>query len=478
MSWTPQQINEALKTDLQTDLYRGEEFGKIQFNSKDVAKGDVFIALSGKEHKGARRDGHEFVHDALARGAGLAIISQDIYNVPEDKIVRVANVFQALHDMAEYKRQHSKAKFIGVTGSVGKTSTKDIIGLMLQGFGKTFVSRGNFNNHIGVPINLASISNDDEFVVIEMGMSASGEISALTKQVKPDIAVITSVAQSHLEFFDSVEKIADAKSEIVQGLDINHGVAILNRDISTYRRCMENIDILGIRNIKTFGKSPSAHVRLVSYQIAEPDANAAVNDKRVKLGYKISGKSLEFTMPLVPKHMAVNFAAGFAVISALGLDLQKAAQALEAFDPGIGRGKLISIRKDGLEYKVITDYYNANPESMKAGLEYFNQFENQQKIAILGDMLELGKDALKLHLTLVPYIIKSGVKKLFLVGNIIPQIAKDLPDTVQIFRYENSGKLANDISNYIEGQEMIFIKGSKSVDLQKVAEALGVVHAV
>lgn len=461
MIWTSEQIGQALSLTLSTN----DKFGKVQFNSQDIEKGDIFIAL-----KGGTRDGHEFVLDAFAKGAALAIVSEDIKNAPVNKIIKVEDTFEALEGLAEYKRQNSKAHFIGVTGSVGKTSTKEIIGLILSSFGKTFVSRGNFNNHIGVPINLASIADDVEFAVIEMGMNKAGEISLLTKQVTPDIAVITSVAPVHLEFFDSIEKIADAKSEIFEGLDINTGIAILNRDISTYRRCIENIDRAGIGNIKTFGKSQFANIRFVSYSL--------INQNMVKLTYSIFHEKIEFVMPAVPKHMAINFAAALSVVYCLGLDINQAVKVLAQFKPQMGRGLIVDIKKEDKEYSIITDYYNASPESLKAGLEYLHQFKNPKKSAILGDMKELGKDELKFHFAAIPQIVKSGVKKLFLVGDIMPQLIQEIPKNILVYTYKNSEELAYDINKYIEGEEIILIKGSRGIHLEKVAEALGVTNAL
>ena len=457
MTWTSKQLSKALEIEFNST----EIFNTVQFNSQDIKSQDIFIALEG-----GMRDGHEFVLDALERGAGLAIVSKDIEGAPSNKIIKVESTFEALKDLAEYKRQNSKARFIGITGSVGKTSTKDIIGLMLSAFGKTFISRGNFNNYIGVPINLASMEGDEDFVVMEMGMNKAGEISALTKQVTPDVAIITSVAPAHLEFFESVEKIADAKSEIFEGLDINYGVAILNRDISTYKRCMENIDIAGIGNIKTFGKSEHADVRLKAYSV--------IDDNQVKLTYKVFGEEVEIVRSLLPKHMAINFAASLTVAYVLGLDTNKAVQSLVEFKPGVGRGRVVEINKNNKKYTIIADYYNANPESMKAGLEYLQQFKNSNKIGILGDMREMGKDTLKFHTLIVPYIVKAEIKKLFLVGEIIPKIASELPKNITVVSFENSEKLANSIDKYIEGGEVIFIKGSLGVQLKKVAETLGV----
>ncbi|MFK7968394.1 MAG: UDP-N-acetylmuramoyl-tripeptide--D-alanyl-D-alanine ligase [Rickettsiaceae bacterium] len=459
--WTSKQISQALNIKFSSQ----ETFGRVHFNSQDVTKGDIFIAL-----KGGARDGHDFVSDALERGAGIAIVSQDVKDVPVDKVIKVEDTFVALQDFAEYKRHKSKACFIGITGSVGKTSTKKILGLVLESFGKTFISRGNFNNQIGVPINLASIADDDKFIVIEMGMSSAGEISRLTKQVMPDIAMITSVAEGHLEFFDSIEKIADAKSEIFEGLDINSGVAILNRDISTYRRCIENIDIAGVGNIETFGKSQFANVRLVSYSL--------VDLGMVRLVYSIFNEKLEFVMPAIPKHIATNFAAVLTVIHTLALDVTQAAKVLATFKTRIGRGSVVKVTKDNKEYSIITDYYNANPESMKAGLEHLRQFKNTQKIAILGDMKELGVDELKIHHAMIPYIVKSGIKKLFLVGDIMPQIIDDIPKTIVVYGYKTSDDLNHDINKYIEGGEVVLIKGSRSIHLEKVAENLGVINAL
>lgn len=459
--WTSKQISQALNINFISQ----DVFGMVQFNSKDVNKGDIFVAL-----KGGVGDGHDFVVDAFEKGAGLAIVSQDIKNIPKDKVIKVEDTFEALQDLAEYKRHHSQACFVGVTGSVGKTSTKEILGLVLGSFGKTFISRNNFNNHIGVPINLASIADDDKFAVVEMGMNAAGEISRLTKQVMPDIAIITSVSEGHLEFFDSIEKIADAKSEIFEGLDINSGIAILNRDISTYRRCIENIDIAGVGNIITFGKSQFANIRLMSYSL--------VDVGMVRLVYNIFGEKLEFVMPAVPKHVAINFAVVLAVVDVLGLDISQAIQILATFKPKIGRGMVVKVQNSAKEYSIITDYYNANPESMRAGLEHLGQFKNTQKMAVLGDMKELGKDELKLHRDMIPHITKSGVKKLFLVGSIMPRIKDDLPKNILVRTYNNFDELNQDINNHTENGEVILIKGSRSMHLEKVAEKLGITNAL
>jgi UDP-N-acetylmuramoyl-tripeptide--D-alanyl-D-alanine ligase len=183
-------------------------------------------------------------------------------------------------------------------------------------------------------------------------------------------------------------------------------------------------------------------------------------------------------MPVVPKHMAINFAAALAVVYCLGLDINQAVKALAHFKLQIGRGLVVDVKKEGKKYSIITDYYNASPESLKASLAYLHQFKNPKKSVVLGDMKELGKEELKFHLALLPHIVKSGIKKLFLVGNVMPEIAKEIPENILVYTYKTSEELAFNINKYIEGEEIILIKGSRSIHLEKVAEALGVTNAL
>jgi UDP-N-acetylmuramoyl-tripeptide--D-alanyl-D-alanine ligase len=183
-------------------------------------------------------------------------------------------------------------------------------------------------------------------------------------------------------------------------------------------------------------------------------------------------------MPAIPMHMAFNFATVFAVIHTLGLDINQAAKSLSKFKAKIGRGLVVKVQKDNKDYDIIADYYNANPESMKAALEYLRQFQNTKKIAILGDMNELGKDEVKIHYAAISHIVKSGAKKLFLVGEIVTKIITDIPKTIAVYTYKNSDELARDINNHVEGGEVILIKGSRGIHLEKVAETLGIQNAL
>ncbi len=459
--WTPQQLSEALSINFSSNV----NFGKVQFNSQNVQKGDIFIALTG-----GIRDGHEFVEEAINQGANLVIVSKKYINIPASKIIVVENTFTALHKLAQYKRKKSKAKFIAITGSVGKTTVKEMLTIALGSFGNVFSGRGNFNNHIGVPLNLASMSDDNDFVIIEMGMRGVGQIRDLAKQVMPDIAIVTSVAEGHLKFFDSVDNIADAKCEIFETLDVNDGKAIINRDISTFKRCWKNLDKLGVKNITSFGCSDFANARLVEYNNLPKDL--------VELKFLVGKQLVKITRKTLPKHMAFNFAAILAVVDALELDLNKSIEALVDFEPIIGRGKFLNINQNGKKYSIIADYYNANPESMKASLEYLSQIKNSKKMAILGDMVELGKDELKFHKEMVEHILKSGANKVFLVGDIMPQIADDIPSEISVYLYKNTADLYKDITKYVENNEVILLKASRFIGFERIAKILGVENAL
>jgi len=464
MIWTAKQISEALNIKLADE---SRHFGNVQFNSKDVSPGDLFIALKGQ------RDGHEFVKEALAAGASCAIISLDLEGIDQSKVIKVPDCFAALESLAKYKRSHSNAKFVGVTGSVGKTSTKESLYMMLRSYGKTFASRGNFNNYLGALINLASMPEGVEYAVIEMGMNHAGEIREITKLVGLDVAIITSVAEAHLEFFESIEGIADAKSEIFESLDKQSGIAIINRDISTFARCSDNAKKLGIEKIRTFGESEFADYRLKSYIDVTYD-----QDHQITLNYLLAGQKFILETPLVPRHMAVNFAAAFAAVKALGLDVSGAVKIAAKFEMPTGRGRLLQISKNDKNYSIICDYYNSNPASMKAALALLQQMPSKHKVAILGDMRELGETSLALHKSMVPHLVKSGAQRVLLVGEMMSAISADIPKEIECHCYENVDALIKDVEPFIKNGELLLIKGSRGLQLDKLAEYLGVENAL
>lgn len=456
MIWNTKSLEKALGTK----VTEGLSAGQVKFNSLDIDKDDIFIALPG------RRDGHEFVQDALSRGASCAIVSKDIEDVDQNKLIKVDDTLLALNHLAEYKRRVSKAKFIAVTGSVGKTSTREVIKTMLIAYGNTHSSAKSFNNFLGVPLTLASMPDETEYAVIEIGMNAAGEIRNLTNIVMPDIAIITAISEGHIEFFGSLEAIADAKCEIFEGVDVNTGIAIINRDMSMYERCIKNIDKVGIRNLQTFGKRVDANVRFLSYEL--------LDDHFIRLNFGMGSEECEIIMPNIPLHLASNFAVGFSVIQALGLDTEKAANSIRSYQPLMGRGKFVEVKYDNKDLGIICDYYNSNPQSLKASLEYLQQFVSEKKVAVLGDMGELGDKQADMHMAIVPSIIAAGVSKLYLVGGLMSQIKDQFPNDIEVKTYQDINAMLADDNIYFEDGQILLIKGSRSVKLENLAKSLGV----
>lgn len=455
MIWSTVQLSEALGAVVPNDI----KANRVQFNSRDVQHGDLFIALKGNT------DGHLYVEDALKNGAAAVIASREV-NVPKEKLIKVEDTLTALHKLAEYKRQNSPAKFIGITGSNGKTGTKEALKVTLEAFGKVFAGRGNFNNHLGVPINLASMPDDLDYAIFEMGMNSPGEISHITKMVKPDIAIITAIHEAHLEFFNSVFGIVDAKCEIFQGLKPN-GMAIINSDNKQYyRHMLDNLAKLDIKNIYSFGQNSEANSRLKSYEVRDGSMQLAYT---VKVAEKVN--ELTLSLPTLPKQHTQNFAAILMTAYCLGLDINKAAGQLGKFELLEGRGKIIKARKNNSNYTIIGDYYNANPSSMKAALENLATFEHPKKVAVIGDMRELGPLSIQFHRDLIPYLVNSGIYKIFLVGALTRHIYDELSvNNIDKYHFTDVEMLISELDNLLAGEELILVKGSNIMRLKKILE--------
>ncbi|WP_425364185.1 UDP-N-acetylmuramoyl-tripeptide--D-alanyl-D-alanine ligase [Candidatus Tisiphia endosymbiont of Hybos culiciformis] len=453
MIWSAKDLSSAMNIEVHPDIHGGQ----IQFNSNSVTDGDLFIALKGAS------DGHNYALHALERGANAVIISREIKGLPDEKVIKVSDTLTALHQMAEYKRKKSQAKFIGITGSSGKTGTKEAIKTVLSYFGTTFASRGNFNNHLGVPINLASMPDDIEYAIFEMGMNHSGEIRELTKMVRPNISVITTISEAHLEFFQSQLHLVDAKCEIFEGMP-KDGIAVIDLDSPYYNRVLQNLKQLSINNIYSFGTSPYADSSLTSYEYQQIE-------QQVRLRYSIHNSRIDVKIPLVPEHYARNYTIALQISAILNLDINAAARQLSKVSLIEGRGKLINAKYHGQDYQIICDYYNANPESVKAALLYLKQLSGEKKVAIIGDMLELGDNSIKFHQDLVPAILDSGANRVFLVGNNSKYIYQSLPDKIEKIHFDNVNLLIENLSKLLKGNELILIKGSNSTQLSKIIQS-------
>ncbi|QWB86970.1 UDP-N-acetylmuramoyl-tripeptide--D-alanyl-D- alanine ligase [Rickettsia parkeri] len=446
MIWNSKTLSAVLGITISNSISCNE----VQFNSKDVKKGNLFIALQGN------RDGHDYVLDAIDKGAAAVIISKRVEINDKDKIILVDDCFEALQKMALYKRENSKAKFIAITGSVGKTSTKEALKVLLQHDFLVFASRGNFNNKLGMLINLASMADDTEYAIFELGMNHKGEIRELVQILKPNIAMITNISEAHLEFFNSLEEIAEAKCEIFANFSKND-IAVINADTNCYNKILSILKNLSITDIHSVGRSAKTSAELILYENL---------GEQVYLKYKINKKVLDVTIPFIPRHFTENYTGVLLIIDILGKDIEIAANHLANISPTKGRGEIINIQN----CRVICDYYNASPQSMKAALEYLKQVPAENKTAIIGDMLELGENSKRLHEKLVQYILDAACSKVYLVGVNTKYINDLLPSKIAKKYFKNVDELITHITDLFEGNELILIKGSRGVKLDKIVD--------
>ena len=363
----------------------------ISIDSRTIAPGEAYFAIKGDVH-----DGHAFVDAALTAGAALAVIEtaqRDSFAL-EAPLLIVDDVLAALCDLARASRARLAAQVIAVTGSVGKTSTKEALQNVLAEQGKTHASVASFNNHWGVPLTLARCPADARYAIFEIGMNHAGEIAPLVKMVRPHIAIITTVEPVHLEFFSGIEAIADAKAEIFEGVEPN-GAVVLNRDNTQFARLQRRAKKRGIANIISFGADEKAEARLLD--VALHPACSAVYAS-------ILDQELTYKLAIPGRHMAMNSLAVLAAASLAGADLALAGLALSQVQPAAGRGVRHVLTVPNGEATLIDESYNANPASMGAALNVLGQAgvgAQGRRIAVLGDMLELGPGSAELHRGLI-----------------------------------------------------------------------------
>src|SRR5262245_20208172 len=375
----------------------------ISIDTRTMAPGEAFFAI-----KGDNRDGHDFVAAALAAGAGLAVVAADRReSFPKDApLLIVADVLAGLRDLARAARARSRAKIVAVTGSVGKTGTKEALRLTLARNGETHASVASYNNHWGVPLSLARMPASARFGVFEIGMNHAGEITPLTRLVRPHVAVVTTVEPVHLEYFATLEAIADAKAEIFLGLEPG-GTAVLNLDNSQYARLAAAAARTGAR-VVSFGADASADARLAKVSL-QPESST--------VEACILGTDVTYKLGAPGRHLVMNSLGVLAAASLVGADLAPAALALAGLERPSGRGQRIELSlPGGASALLIDESYNANPASMRAALALLGQAKigrNGRRTAVLGDMLELGPAGPELHRDLIEAVLAHEIDRVF-----------------------------------------------------------------
>jgi len=455
--WTSAQAQAATAGTLMGPQWQANG---VSIDSRSVAKGDLFIALAGPNH-----DGHDYVKASIEGGAAAALV----HKVPEGceglPLLLVKDTMEGLQALGAASRARSNARIVAVTGSVGKTGTKEMLALALSQQGATHWSVGSFNNHWGVPLSLARMPADVRFAVFELGMNHPGEITPLTRMVRPHVAIVTTVEAVHTAFFKSTEEIADAKAEIFLGLEPG-GVAVLNRDNRHFHQLAAAAKAAGVGKILSFGSHIDADARLLDCAV-DPDETAVFTLlKDHPIAYRVGVPGL---------HWAMNSLAVVLAVGALGADGDAAARSLAGMNPPKGRGERHRIPVAGGTAELIDESYNASPVSMKAAIATLaaaKPAKGARRIAILGDMLELGDDAPALHAGIAQAVIAWNVDLVHTAGPNMAHLTNALPPEKRGLHAANSDELARELKGQIKAGDVVVVKGSAGSRMNRIVKTL------
>jgi UDP-N-acetylmuramoyl-tripeptide--D-alanyl-D-alanine ligase len=419
----------------------------FSIDTRSLQPGEVFVAVRDV------RDGHDFVLQAFRQGAAAAVVSTEYKRVVGDgALLRVTETLQGLRDIAAAARRRTEARTVAVTGSVGKTGTKEALRTCLSRLAPTHAAEKSFNNHWGVPLTLARMPADVRYGVFEIGMNHAGEITPLTALVRPHVAIVTTVEPVHLEFFGTTEKIAEAKAEIFLGLEPG-GVAVINRDNQHYdllaRRAREH----GAR-IVSFGRHENADVRPEVFVLDAEGSDIAV---------QVGGRRIAYRVGAPGAHIAQNSLAVIAALDALGADVEKGIAALAEMRATKGRGERREVAVPGGSILVIDESYNANPASMRSALEAMATVPRarfQRRIAVLGDMLELGENSGDLHAGLNDPVDAAEVDLVFASGENMQRLFEALPAARRGAWAPKSEGIAAALGDAVRAGDVVMVKGS------------------
>jgi UDP-N-acetylmuramoyl-tripeptide--D-alanyl-D-alanine ligase len=432
----------------------------VSIDSRSLKPGDLFVAI-----KGDALDGHAFVERAFAAGAAAAIC--EISRVAElgqfGPVYAVDDTLRAMERLGVAARARSGARIAAVTGSVGKTSAKEMLRLALSASGDTHASAASFNNHWGVPLTLCRLRREAAFAVFEIGMNHAGEITPLVGFVRPHVALVTTIAPVHIEYLGSIEAIADAKAEIFSGV-VPGGVAVVNRDAPQAERLIAAAEA-GELEVRAFGSGES-YARLLSREPVESGSRL-----RISLGER----EFAFTLGAPGAHMAENAVGVLAVVEALGADVDAAAKALEHFAPQKGRGERFTLPLPEGALTVIDESYNANPVSMRAALELLcaaTPGPGGRRVAVIGDMLELGAESAALHAALAPDLETRRVDLLFAAGSLSRALYDAVPASRRAHWAEHAEALQAPLFAALRAGDVVMIKASNGSRMGPLVAAL------
>lgn len=454
--WTAEEIARATSGKILNDF----DVSGLSIDTRTIKKGDLFIAL-----KGESLDGHDHAAEALKKGAAGVLVSRLPEGVPEHQAVIVEDTMKALEAMAKAARHRGTAKVIGITGSSGKTSTKEMLRTALISVGKTHTTLGNLNNNIGMPLTLARMPKNTDFAVIEMGMNHSGEMTELTLLAEPDIVMITMIGTAHCEFFKTRTDTALAKAEIFKGMPEN-GIVFLNAEDEQFGLLKKEAQKCGLTDIRSFGTKAEDDIVLL---------HVSETENETQVSAKINEQSHTYALKLSGRHQVQNSLGVVGILSVLNIDISTALQALGQLQPVKGRGERFKIPLEEGSFVLIDDAYNANPESMQAGIRVLGSLTPDnagRRIAVIGDMLELGEKSRELHESLAAYLIENKIDKVYTVGLNSGALFDILPVEMQGLKKTVSDELAAVIKNEIKSGDIVLVKGSFGSKMAKIVETL------
>ncbi len=413
----------------------------ITTDSRNIPAGSIFFALKGETF-----NGNEFALQSIEAGASFALIDEEKYNL-NDQCLLVQDCLKTLQQLATFHRKQIQTTVIGITGTNGKTTTKELINAVLSKKYRTYATKGNLNNHIGVPLSVLSIMPDTEFAVIEMGANHTGEIEKLCQIAQPDWGIITNIGKAHLEGFGSIEGVIKAKSELYQSILLQKKKIFINDDDPILKTISKNID-------------------KIKYSISDMHSDCYGDliecNPFVKLKTIINHNELIIQSQLIGSYNMMNILAAVCIGNYFGVESDAIQQAIEQYEPSNNRSQFLKTKNNQL----ILDAYNANPSSMDAAIRNFSTLPYENKYAIIGDMFELGNESLKEHIKIIDLLSKQKIKEVILIGKVFAALNSDFKtfDTVESAR---EWFISNPIIN-----ATILVKGSRGVKLEKLTVLL------
>jgi UDP-N-acetylmuramoyl-tripeptide--D-alanyl-D-alanine ligase len=431
----------------------------ISIDSRSIGPGELFVALTDM------RDGHEFVTAAFAKGAAASLVKDSYQRRDGDgTLIRVADPLQALEAIGRAARARTRAKIVAVTGSVGKTTTKEMLRAALGRCGVVHAAERSFNNHWGVPLTLARMPAACDYGVLEIGMNHAGEISPLSRMVRPDVAVVTTIEPVHLGHFPSVEAIADAKAEIFDGMTAG-AIAVLNRDNAYFARLAAAARAKGLE-VMACGKHAEAEARLLDYDLADTHSQARVS---------IGGRTITYSLGAPGRHIVQNSLLALAAVDVIGADVERAAEAFADLAAPKGRGQQLNLIGPRGPVLLIDESYNASPVAVRAALAVLSRVPrttHPRRIAVLGDMRELGDAADALHAGLAPDVEAADVDRLHAVGPHMLRLHERVSTDRRGAWAATSRELIAPLLADIRPGDVIMVKGSLGTNMAPLVEAL------